>query len=198
LEQALENVGVPSYVLDTNGGVRWINAAAERLIGDVRGRHFSSVVAPEDTRRARELFARKVLRTVASTDASGVLVSSAGARVAVEISAVPLTNGERVAGVFGLFEERPHDRMTVSHPHPTPPPGGGASSVGAGALDEADRRRAAPERRNGQKPYSPAISGTRRQLATRSCRRRPRHQKLTQLGPVGALNPVDAFCDARA
>ena len=120
LERALESVTVPSYVLDTTGGVRWINAAAERLVGDVRGRHFSSVVAPEDSRRARELFARKVLRTVASTDATGVLVSSAGTRVAVEISSVPLLNGERVVGVFGLFEERPHDTTSAPHPHLTP------------------------------------------------------------------------------
>ena len=32
VEQALERVGVPSYVLDTTGVVRWINAAAERLV----------------------------------------------------------------------------------------------------------------------------------------------------------------------
>ena len=120
LERALESVGVPSYVLDQTGHVRWINAAAERLVGDVRGRHFSSVVAPEDSRRARELFARKVLGTTASTDATGVLVSNAGARVAVEISSVPLMDGERVVGVFGLFEERPHDRATAPHPHLTP------------------------------------------------------------------------------
>ena len=53
VQQALESVGVPSYVLDTTGVVRWINPAAERLLGDVRGRHFTSVVAPEDNRRAR-------------------------------------------------------------------------------------------------------------------------------------------------
>ena len=64
VEQALDSVGVPSYVLDTTGVVRWINPAAERLLGDVRGRHFTSVVAPEDSRRARELFSRKVLGTV--------------------------------------------------------------------------------------------------------------------------------------
>ena len=46
VEQALGGVGVPSYVLDTTGSVRWINPAAERLLGDVRGRHFTSVVAP--------------------------------------------------------------------------------------------------------------------------------------------------------
>jgi PAS domain-containing protein len=33
LEQALEGVGVPSYVLDTTGIVRWVNPAAERLLG---------------------------------------------------------------------------------------------------------------------------------------------------------------------
>jgi PAS domain S-box-containing protein len=120
VERALGSVGVPSYVLDTTGVVRWINAAAEQLVGDVRGRHFTSVVAPEDSRRARELFARKVLGTSAATDATGVLVSSAGTRVAVEISAVPLMSGERVVGVFGLIEDRPDDRPTAPHPHLTP------------------------------------------------------------------------------
>ena len=67
IEQAPEGVGVPSDVLDTSGIVRWINPAAKRLVGDVRGRHFSSVVAPEDSRRARELFSRKVLGTSRAT-----------------------------------------------------------------------------------------------------------------------------------
>ena len=116
VEQALEGVGVPSYVLDATGIVRWINPAAERLLGDVRGRHLTSVVAPEDSRRAHEEFSRKVLGTTPATDAPAVLVSTAGARVAVEISSVPLMNGERVVGVFGLFEGNPDDAA------PTPPP----------------------------------------------------------------------------
>ena len=120
VEQALNNVGVPSYVLDTTGIVRWINPAAERLVGDVRGRHFTSVVAPEDNRRARELFTRKVVGSAPATDSTGVLVSTGGARVAVEISAVPLMSGERVVGVFGLFEGRADDRPAAPHPHLTP------------------------------------------------------------------------------
>src|SRR5215217_1037924 len=120
VEQALENVGVPSYVLDTSGVVRWINPAAERLLGDIRGRHFTSVVAPEDSRRARELFSRKVLGSAPATEATGVLISTVGTRVAVEVSAVPLRSGERVVGVFGLVEERPDDRPTAPHPHLTP------------------------------------------------------------------------------
>jgi PAS domain S-box-containing protein len=121
IEQALGDVGVPSYVLDTTGVVRWINPAAERLVGDVRGRQFTSVVAPEDGRRARELFAQKVLGTSAATEATGVLLSTAGKRIAVEISAVPLKSGERVVGVFGLLEERPDDPLKAPPPpHLTP------------------------------------------------------------------------------
>ena len=120
VEKALDRVGVPSYVLDRTGIVRWINPAAERLVGDVRGRLFTSVVAPEDSRRARESFSRKVLGTAPATEASAILVSTAGTRVSVEISSVPLTSGERVVGVFGLFEERPDEGPTASHPHLTP------------------------------------------------------------------------------
>ena len=120
VEQALESVGVPSYVLDTTGIVRWLNPAAERLVGDVRGRHFTSLVAPEDSPRARELFAQKMLDTALATEATGHLVTTAGTRVAVEISAVALKNGETVVGVFGLIEGRPDDSATAPPPHLTP------------------------------------------------------------------------------
>ena len=188
VEQALESVGVPSYVLDTTGVVRWINPAAERLLGDVRGRHFTSVVAPEDSRRARELFSRKVLGTSPATEATGVLVSTAGTRVAVEISAVPLMSGERVVGVFGLIEGRPDDSAHGATPASHPSSGRGASSSGAGPLDEADRRRAPPEHRDGQEPHPPSLSGPRRQLPTRSRRRRP--GRITPLIEARARQPA--------
>jgi PAS domain-containing protein len=78
VERALDGVGVPSYVLDTDGLVRWINPAAKQLVGDVLGRHFTSVVAPEERPRSRELFTRKVLGTESATDTTGVLVSARG------------------------------------------------------------------------------------------------------------------------
>jgi PAS domain S-box-containing protein len=120
VEQALQDVRVPSYVLDRTGVVRWINPAAAELLGDVRGRHFTSVVAPEDSRRARESFAQKVLGTSPATEATAHLVSTAGKRVSVEISAVPLKDGERVVGVFGLIEGRLDDTPTAPPPHLTP------------------------------------------------------------------------------
>ena len=103
-ERALAGIPVPSYVLDTDGVVRWINPAAERLLGDVRGQHFTSIVGPEDQARARELFARKVLGTTAATETTGVFVSNDGTRVALEVSAAHQRDGadlQRDAGSVG-------------------------------------------------------------------------------------------------
>jgi len=61
-----------------------------------------------------------VLGTTSATDATAALVSTGGRRVAVEISAVPLMNGERVVGVFGLIEGHPDDTPAAPHPHLTP------------------------------------------------------------------------------
>jgi PAS domain S-box-containing protein len=120
LEGALDHVNVPSYVIDRAGVVRWMNEAARAMVGDQVGRQFTSVVVPEDTRRARELFARKILGNTAVTDAPVSVVDAAGGRVGVEISSVPLRKGEHVVGVFGQVSsvvEEPH-----SHPelHLTP------------------------------------------------------------------------------
>ena len=53
LHTALEDVSVPSYIVDATGVIRWINPAAERIMGNVIGRQNTSVVAPEETRRVR-------------------------------------------------------------------------------------------------------------------------------------------------
>src|SRR5262245_59980696 len=95
---ALENIPVPSYVIDKAGVIRWVNPAAIELLGAVRGRQYTSVVAPEETRRARELFTSKILGAVSATEADAVLLRADGSRVAVEVSAVPLVNGDRIVG----------------------------------------------------------------------------------------------------
>ena len=120
VERALASLPVPSYVLDTAGIVRWINPAAERLLGDVRGRHFTAVVGPEDRTRAQELFARKILGTTAATETSAVLVSNDGSRLSLEVSAVPLMGGERVVGVFGLLTGPLDEEQSTPPVHLTP------------------------------------------------------------------------------
>jgi len=116
---ALEHINIPSYVIDPTGVIRWINPAARRLVGDVEGRQFTSIVAPEETRRAREIFARRLLGNTDSTDTAVVLVDGNRGRVAVEVSSVPLTRGEHVIGVFGqvsdvLEEPQPHPELHIT------------------------------------------------------------------------------------
>jgi PAS domain S-box-containing protein len=121
VEGALENVNVPRYVIDSTGVIRWVNPAARKLVGDVRGRQFTSVVAAEDTRRARESFAQKIAGTADVTDADVILLGLDGDRVAVEVSSVPLHRGERVIGVFGQLshvQDAPAD--SPAHPDLTP------------------------------------------------------------------------------
>jgi PAS domain S-box-containing protein len=120
IEGALDHVNVPSYVIDRAGVVRWMNPAARAMVGDKVGRQFSSVVAPEDTRRARELFARKILGNTEVTDAPVVVVDSAGGRIAVEISSVPLRQGEHVVGVFGQVSNVLEEPQSHPELHLTP------------------------------------------------------------------------------
>jgi PAS domain S-box-containing protein len=116
---ALDALTVPSYAVDRFGIIRWLNPAAVALIGDARGRQQSSVVAPEQARAARESFTRKVLGTEKSTDAEVVLVAPNGQRILAEVSSVPLREGGRIVGVFGVVPRvddkpppRPHPNLT--------------------------------------------------------------------------------------
>ena len=114
VERALTDVNVPSYIIDKEGKIAWLNPAAERLVGDARGRQFTDVVSPADRPRAREAFARKVIGQEKVTDAQVELVGPDGRELPVEVSSVPLREGHKVVGVFGLLSRKP----TPSKPAP--------------------------------------------------------------------------------
>jgi len=118
--EALERLNVPSYLIDATGVVRWMNPAAKALVGDVNGHQFTSVVAPEQTGRARELFARKVIGAVAVTDASVTVIGATGERVAVDVSSVPVRRGAHVVGVFGQVSDIQEEPVPHPELHLTP------------------------------------------------------------------------------
>jgi PAS domain S-box-containing protein len=121
IEDALEDVRVPSYVLDRHGIIRWMNPAAQRIVGDVRGRQFTSVVSPEDIRRARDAFALNISGGVERSDNEMVLLGADGERVSVDISAVALRDGDQVVGIFGQAVHIGVDEPPPPpHPHLTP------------------------------------------------------------------------------
>jgi PAS domain S-box-containing protein len=120
VEDAIERVRVPAYVIDPHGIIRWLNPAARKLVGDVRGKHYTSVVAPEETRRAREIFTRNLFGPMEGSDNKGIVIGADGERVAIEVSAVPLRSGERVIGIFGQVLDVEEEPPPPPHPHLTP------------------------------------------------------------------------------
>jgi len=119
LAAAIESINVPSYVIDPSGVICWINDSARRLVGDVRGRQYTSVVAPEEIRRARERFARNIVGAERVRDGEITLLDADGKRIQVEISSVPLSDGLRIVGIFGQavdveapVEKPPHPALT--------------------------------------------------------------------------------------
>jgi PAS domain S-box-containing protein len=120
VESALERVRVPAYIIDRDGIIRWINPAAERIVGDVRGRQMTSVLAPEERRRGREIFTRNLLGPPEGSDNRGVLLTEAGERFTAELSAVPLERGGQVIGVFGQMKDVEDEPPPLAHPQLTP------------------------------------------------------------------------------
>jgi DNA-binding CsgD family transcriptional regulator len=121
LAPSIARLRVPAYILDRSGTVRWMNAAAVRQFGDLRGRKIGQVVAPEYLTLARQEFAAKVLGTTEATEGRVVLRSADGRSVPVDVSATQLLEGNSIVGVFGLAdpadEPLPATRPT---PHLTP------------------------------------------------------------------------------
>ena len=117
----MTDVNVPSYIIDSSGVIAWLNPAAERIVGDVRGHRFTDVVAPADRPRAKEAFVRKIVGKEKVTDAEVDVVGPDGSQVSVEVSSVPLREGHQIVGVFGLLSRPPAPpKAPREHPKLTP------------------------------------------------------------------------------
>jgi DNA-binding CsgD family transcriptional regulator len=121
VDEALSELQVPAYVLDSNGTIRWVNKRALELLGDLQGQNFAAAVMPETLDAARVAFARKLVGTQETADYNAVLRSPRGP-IRGEISSVALHNGEQVVGVFGLilFDETTPQPRPARAPHLTP------------------------------------------------------------------------------
>jgi PAS domain S-box-containing protein len=118
LRELMRFVRFPSWILDREGRVVWENEAAMRLVGDVRGKLYASLVTPEYVPLAQEQFARKLLGQQV-TDYDLELLGVDGSRVPVEISSVPIPadEGEIPVGIFGLAY--PEDIRREPPPRPS-------------------------------------------------------------------------------
>ena len=103
LLDTLEPLSIPSYVIDPQGTIRWLNTAALALVGNAVGRHFTDVVAREHVVRAREQFLRK-LHGQDATDFALELTTAEGRRVLADVSSVAVRDQRRIVGVLGLVQ----------------------------------------------------------------------------------------------
>ena len=117
VEDALGRVRVPAYVIDRDGIIRWLNPAAEKLVGDVRGKQVTSVLAPEERPRGRQIFTRNLMGPPEGSDNRAVFLGADGERIEMEVSGVPLKRGGHVIGVFGLVKDVDEEDVPPP-PHP--------------------------------------------------------------------------------
>lgn len=99
---ALSGMGLPAYVIDREGTIRWLNTAGLALWPNAVNRKFSTVMAPEELRHAREQFARKVIGEVEATEYATAILDADGRRMDVDVSSVALRSNGEVVGVFGV------------------------------------------------------------------------------------------------
>jgi len=104
LSPSIARLPMPAYILDRNGVVRWLNMAAVREFGDMRGKRISQIVEPEYTTKARQEFASKILGTVQATEGTVAVRTADGRRVEVDISSTQLLQQGSIVGVFGLAD----------------------------------------------------------------------------------------------
>ena len=102
LRETMRRVRFPSWLIAPDGRIVWLNDAAQRLVGDVRGKLYTSVVAPEFRELARAQFTRKQLGEVVTDYELGLLAAD-GRHVWVEASSVPVPESGHVPmAVFGV------------------------------------------------------------------------------------------------
>jgi PAS domain S-box-containing protein len=109
----------PVGLVDLERRVRWQNPASIALVGDVRGKLDSSVVAPEDLEVARVQFARKVMGAL-HTEHHVTVVCADGTRACVETSSVPIRADGDVVGVLAMARvverQRPNESAVLLTP----------------------------------------------------------------------------------
>jgi PAS domain S-box-containing protein len=101
LEETLAKIKVPSVIADREGMVTWLNEAGITALGDLRGKPFTDIVAPEYVPVVRRQLARK-LQGVPVTDYEVEVITPNGRRRHVEISSVPIRGGDACHAVFGV------------------------------------------------------------------------------------------------
>jgi PAS domain S-box-containing protein len=100
--RTLDALAVAAYVVDVHGRIRWLNRGGIELFGNIVGRSFTRIVAPDQVNLARKQLAVKLIGETPATHYPLAVIGASGRRIDVRISSVALHEDGRVVGVFGL------------------------------------------------------------------------------------------------
>ena len=122
IDQAFEEIRIPTYVIDREMRVRWTNRAGRELVGDVIGTPFLDLVAPAGRAKALDAFTKKLLGTTRTTDYEVSLRLASGEFVPVEVHSTAFGDGAHVLGVFGalVVPGQPDEKQTIPDDRLTP------------------------------------------------------------------------------
>jgi PAS domain S-box-containing protein len=98
VDSALAELGLPTWIIDRDGVVRWTNEEAVDLFGEGQGRHYSLFVARECIDHVRGDFAKMILGSARTSESEAVLRHRDGGRIAVEAHNIALADEQRVVG----------------------------------------------------------------------------------------------------
>jgi DNA-binding CsgD family transcriptional regulator len=106
---ALESLPVPAFTIAANETIAWQNHAAVGAIGDVVGKRYTVMVAPDSVAAVQAFFTQKRLGEALTTEYELTMIAADGARVPVEMSTVADPHDGHFVGVFGVF--RPEEDL---------------------------------------------------------------------------------------
>jgi PAS domain S-box-containing protein len=102
LRTTLHKVRVPSFVVDREGVITWLNDSGVEAFGDLEGQPFSTVIPPDRVEFVRRQLDRKLEHKESVTDYETEVLTRDGRRRPAEISSVAIENGDRCHAVFGV------------------------------------------------------------------------------------------------
>lgn len=102
IDDAIDALGLPAWLIDANGSILWLNRAALALAGERRFGHFIGTVAPESRHQVQTSFSRKLLGVDSATESVVTVTGPNGERMLIEANGVAVRSGGKVVGVFGV------------------------------------------------------------------------------------------------
>jgi PAS domain S-box-containing protein len=116
----LQRVRVPSFVVDRDGVVTWLNDAAIEEFGDLKGQPFATIIPPERAGFVKRQLDRKLAHPQAVTDYETDVLRRDGSSRPAEISSVAVPGGDRCHAVFGVVLPRAKKTPKAESPMLTP------------------------------------------------------------------------------